>query len=106
MKNTSEIQATAIYKITDHITGKICYAVPSDSKPGCYYKTCWNTESASWECTCEAGHWSAKAGRSANCKHSKAAQVSIMANKEAQVEAVREPRGTLNGSSQGFSLLR
>lgn len=106
MKNTPEIQASAIYKITDHVSGKICYAVPSDSHPGHYYKTCWNTQSASWECTCEGGHWAAKAGRSANCKHAKAAQTSIMANKTALVEAEREPRGTLNGSSSGFSLMR
>jgi hypothetical protein len=107
MKNTAEITASAIYKITDRISNKLCYAVPSDSQPGHYYKTCWNTENAAWECTCEAGFWAAKAGRSANCKHSKAAQTSIMANKTAEVAAMRhdEPRGTLNGN-RGFSLLK
>ena len=80
MKNVTDITATAIYKVTIRETGKECYAVPSDSQPGVYYITCWNESECRWTCTCEAG----KHGKT--CKHVRAAQTSILANK-AQSEA-------------------
>jgi hypothetical protein len=96
MTTKTEIQATAIYKVTIKETGKECYAVPSDSQPGTYYITCWNEQETRWTCTCEAG----KHGRT--CKHVRAAQVSVLANKP----VATDQKGTLNGSTQGFSLLR
>ena len=80
MKSTSEITASAIYKVTTKATGKVCYAVPSDTQEGVYYITCFDDHTASWTCTCPAG----KYGRT--CKHAKAAQVSILANKAREDE--------------------
>jgi SWIM zinc finger len=79
-----EISATAIYKVTVKATGMQCYAVPSDSQPGVYYITCWNEVESRWTCTCKCG----QVGRS-TCKHARAAQVSVLANK-AEADRRRE----------------
>jgi hypothetical protein len=120
-----EIKSDAIYKITIKATGKQCYAVPSDSNPGQFYMTCWDEASASWTCTCRHGEIAAQYGRGASCKHTRAAQDSVLANKanrrrareddrnmaELKAEMAREAlptsqKGHLNGSTQGFALLK
>lgn len=89
MKTATEITANAIYKVTTKATGQTCYAVPSDSTPGAYYITCFDEKSTNWTCTCKAGEIAAHRGQSANCKHARAAQTSIIANKE-RIEAERQ----------------
>ena len=85
-KTQSEITATAIYTVTTKATGAECYAVPSDSNPGTYYVTCWNAAASNWTCTCKHGEVMAQAGKSAHCKHTRAAQTAILANKNAERE--------------------
>ena len=84
MKTATDITATAIYKVTIRETGKECYAVPSDSQPGVFYITCWNEHECRWTCTCEAG----KYGRT--CKHARAAQTSVLANKQVQSQDAKD----------------
>jgi SWIM zinc finger len=74
-KPQSEISAVAIYKVTIKASGQQCYAVPSDSQPGTFYITCWNERESRWTCSCKAGHYGS------TCKHARAAQTSILANK-------------------------
>ena len=81
--------AQEIYKVTIKATGKQCYAVPSDSQPGTYYMTCWNEKTANWECSCQHGKIMAEYGKAASCKHTRACQTSILANK-AQARRHRE----------------
>jgi hypothetical protein len=80
----TEITATAIYKVVTKSTGKECWAVPSDSTSGIYYMVCWSEEDMCWTCTCKHGEFCAHRGESAHCKHARAVQTSIMANKEAR----------------------
>ncbi len=96
----TEITATAIYKITIKETGKVCYAVPSDSSDK-MYTTCFDEATSGWTCTCAHGTHQAQRGRDAHCKHVAAAQTSIKANKPLETSQ----KGSLHGS-QGFSLMR
>jgi len=106
-----EITANAIYKVTDKVTHETCWYVPSDSKPGVYYKVCWSREATRWTCTCKAGQY----GQA--CNHEHAAQVSIVVNKEQELLArSQEPylpplptdqKGLLHSASgKAFSLLK
>jgi len=97
MKTANEITANAIYKIL----GQNCYAVPSDSCSA-MYKVCFDNDAANWTCTCKHGYYQAERGLAAHCKHVAAVQVSIKANKPLETSQ----KGHLNGSTQGFSLLK
>jgi hypothetical protein len=89
------ITATAIYKVTSKATNETCYMVPSDSQANVYYKACWNESESRWTCTCKAG----ENGRA--CKHTAAAQVSVLANKPLETSQ----KGSLH-SAKAFSLMR
>ena len=90
-RTKTEITATAIYKVTTR-DGKQCYAVPSDTQAGVFYMTCWNAETSNWTCTCKAGEFASQRGQSATCKHARAAQASIVANKAEQARRREEER--------------
>lgn len=81
-----------IYKVTSKSDGTECYAVPSDSNPGLFYKSCWNANTAAWTCTCKHGEIQAARGQAAHCKHVKAAQVAIVANKNREREEAEQER--------------
>jgi hypothetical protein len=83
-KQPAEISATAIYRLTSKIDGKECYAVPSDTTSGSYYRVCWSAEDMCWTCSCKHGEFCAHRGENAQCKHARAVQTSIIANKEAR----------------------
>src|SRR5438045_8142354 len=91
-RTKTEITSDAIYKVTTRATGQQCYAVPSDSQSGMSYMTCWNSETQRWECTCRAGEVAAERQQSATCKHARAAQASILANKAARERQQEEQR--------------
>jgi hypothetical protein len=88
-----EITATAIYKILGHD----CWMVPSDSADT-MYKVCYNNELNIWECECRHGQEQAKNAQPARCKHVRAVQVSIVANKKATKPLEALP--TLNGNRE------
>jgi hypothetical protein len=99
MKTTNEIKANAIYKILGHD----CWMVPSDNSSD-MYKVCYNNELNIWECECRHGEEMANIARGAHCKHVAAVQTSVKANLKPITDVSQ--KGHLNGSTQGFSLLR
>jgi len=76
-----EISATAIYKVTSKIDGTTCWFVPSDSQDT-YYKVCF--DGTLWSCTCKHGQYAASHHIDCRCKHHRAVQISILANKAEQ----------------------
>jgi hypothetical protein len=113
----TEIKATAIYKVTSKVDGSTCWYVPADSQDE-PYKVCFGGNL--WSCTCKHGEYAAKRGIDCRCKHHRAVQVSILANRTHHEEqeqlmaefsaemkaAARPPRGSLNGGGKAFSLLK
>jgi hypothetical protein len=77
-KPQTEISATAIYKVTSKATLEQCWFVPSDSQ-GLYYKVCFDGNL--WSCTCKHGEYAAEHHIDCRCKHHRAVQISILANK-------------------------
>lgn len=73
-RKQTEITATAIYKVTTKATGLTCWAVPSDSSSE-MYTCCWDEQATRWTCSCKAGQ------NGMMCKHVRAVQTSILANK-------------------------
>ena len=90
MKSQTEIQATAIFKVTIRETGKQCFAVPSDSQSGVYYITCYDEHLNIWTCTCKCGEVRNARAQDAGCKHARAAQVVIRVHKADEIAAQAE----------------
>jgi len=97
-----EITATAIYKVLNHD----CWMVPADSSSD-MYKVCYNTHLNIWECECRHGEEQAKNAQPARCKHVRAVQVSILANKKVTKPLETSQKGLLHSASgKAFSLLK
>jgi hypothetical protein len=73
-----EITANQIYKVTSKRTNETCWFVPSDSQDT-YYKVCF--DGTLWSCTCKHGAYAASHSIDCRCKHHRAVQISILANK-------------------------
>jgi len=113
----TEIQAAAIYRVTDKVTGEKFFLVKSDSK-GSYHEVRWDSERLAW--TCNGEHCQYQRGGT-NCKHARACSQVMQARRAASVrlQAIEErvvanlasaarpidERGLLNGDHR-FSLLR
>jgi hypothetical protein len=69
VKKQTEITATAVYRVAEKVTGKVFYAVESDTHPGSYYKvtrTGWDKvkQQHILHCSCPA--------TTQDCKHNRA----------------------------------
>ena len=115
----TEIQAAAIYRVTDKVTGEKFFLVKSDSCRDCYHEVRWNEARLAW--TCNGKHCQYQRGGT-TCKHARAASEVMQARRAAAIrlQAVEEravanlasgalpidERGTLNHASRGFQLMR
>ena len=73
-----EITATALYKVTSKVNGTTCWYVPAGSQDE-PYKVCF--DGTLWSCICKHGKYAAEHNIDCRCKHHRAVQISILANK-------------------------
>jgi methylmalonyl-CoA mutase N-terminal domain/subunit len=114
----TEINQAAINRGKDKVTGETFYSVKSDTQENTWYTVRFDHSRLAWCCDCPA--------RCSGCKHNRAVQEvlkvrrariaaemggdmpAIVAETQAREDKKIETsqRGHLNGSSQGFSLLK
>jgi len=88
-----------INRATDKSGTFLGYSVASQSGGEPHYIT-WNAAEHCWQCTCTAGYFHRQ------CHAVKAVNAVILANRPEYTPAAQVVRGTLSGSSNGFSLLK
>jgi len=92
-------ETSQINRATDKSGTFLGYSVASRNGGEPHYIT-WNEAESRWECTCTAGYFHRQ------CHAVKAVNAVILANRPERTPAAPVVRGTLNGSSSGYSLLK